>query len=270
MRQFKRVALLLLSVATMLVAATTATAATAPGYEEFSDCPDKTVDPTITGCATNTVTGGHLQLGTKDTPLTDPLKLTVGLDGNGEAVIGSFDGGHQRIPGGLVGITGLDWLVNLFPGNLLQVYAAAQLAGPDPVLNPAGDPTISLKVRLENPLLSSTCFIGSDTNPLVLNLTAGTTSPPPPNQPISGQPGTISLDPNLPGVVRSTGITFVDNAFAAPAAQNCDLLALNLVVTTLVNAQAGLPAAAGTNEAVQEAELGLVAIETVFPPNGIE
>ena len=270
MRQFTRFALLALSFAAFLVPATAATADVAPGYEEFSDCPDKTVDPTITGCATNVIDGGHLQLGTKDTPISDEIKLTVGLNSATQAVLGSFDGGRRRIPGGLVGITGLDWLTILFPGGLLEIYAEPELAGPNPVVNPAGNPTLSLKVGLDNPLLSNSCYIGSDVNPLVLHLRTGTTNPPPPNQPITGQPGTFSLDPNLPGVIRSTGITFVDNEFAAPAAQNCDLLALNLVVTALVNQQAGLPSPAGTNEAVQEADLALVPVTTIYPPSGIE
>lgn len=270
MRLLKRMALLALGAAALLVPALPASAATAPGYEEFSACPDKTVDPTITGCATNTITGGHLQLGTKNTPIVDPIKLTVGLNTASEPVIGGFDGGRQRIPGGLIGMTGLDWLVMLFPFDLLEIYAETELAGPTPVQNPTGDPTLSLKVRLDNPLLNNNCYIGSDSDPLVLNLTAGTTNPPPPNQPISGQPGTFSLDPNLPGVIRSTGIIFVDNAFRAPKARNCDLLALNLLITGLVNLQAGLPAAAGTNEAVQEAEAAIVPITTVYPPSGVE
>jgi hypothetical protein len=268
MQGFKRILALSVSVFAVLFSAAAADAAPAPGFGEFATCPDVTVDPTITACATNVISSGRLKLGTKDTPITDPIKLVAGINVNGDARVGSFDGGRQRIPGGLIGMTGLDWLRFIYPFNLLQIYAEAQLAGSNPVSNITGDPTLRLKVRLDNALLNNDCYIASDSNPIVLNLTTGTTSPPPPNQPITGQPGTFSMDPN--GIIRSTGIRFVDNAFATPAAQNCDLLALNLLVTALVNAQAGLPAPAGTNEAIQNASVAIAGVTSVYPPNGVD
>jgi hypothetical protein len=39
------------------------------------------------------------------------------------------------------------------------------------------------------PLLGSSCYVGSSARPLQLNLTAGATSPPAPNKPISGKRG---------------------------------------------------------------------------------
>jgi hypothetical protein len=268
MKQFMRVVALAATFAACLIAATAASAATAPGYEEFGDCPDRAADPAVGGCVITEVNSGHLKLGTKNTPIEDQIRLVLGLTNEGQSVPGSFDGGRQRIPGGLIGITGLDWLRFLFPFSALQIYAEAELAGP--VTNALDAPALPLKVRLDNVLLNNNCYIGSNGNPIQLNLTTGTTSPPPPNTPISGQPGTIGLDPVLPGVVRSTGIRYVDNAFAAPAATNCDLLALNLLVTALVNLQAGLPAAAGNNETVQNANVSIAPIELIYPPNGIE
>lgn len=268
MKQLKRAAMLTLGVAAFLVPAATASAALAPGFGEFADCPDKSVNSAVGGCVVTNVTGGHLQLGSKDTPIEDPLKLVIGLTGAGQSVPGSFDGGRQRIPGGLIGITGLDWLRFIYPLNLLQIYAEAELAGP--VTNPLGPIGLPLKVRLDNALLNNNCYIGSNASPIMLNLTTGTTSPPPPNVPITGQAGTLALDPTLPGVVRSTGIRFVDNAFSVPGATNCDLLGLNLLVTGLVNLQAGLPSAAGKNEAQQEANTAIAPVEAIYPPGGFE
>lgn len=76
-----------------------------------------------------------------------------------DAFVGSFDGGRQRVPGGLVGISGLDWLTFLFPFDLLKVYAEAELVGP--ITNPASGPIgMPLRVRLGNPLLNENCYIG--------------------------------------------------------------------------------------------------------------
>jgi hypothetical protein len=267
MKQFKRLAVLAVGLMALLVPATAATAATAPGYEQFSDCPDKAVDPAIVVCAITEVTSGHIQMGTKDTPITDPIEMVLGIKPNLQTVVGSFDGGRQRIPGGLVGLTGLDWLRFIYPLGVLQVYAEAELAGP--VTNPLGTVGLPLKVHLDNLLLSNNCYIGSDTNPISLNLRVGTTNPPPPNQPITGQAGTLSADPVLPGVFHSNGIKYVDNEFAAPAATNCDLLGVG-PVTALVNLQAGLPSPAGTNETIQNANITFTQITRVYPPSGIE
>ena len=256
MRYLKRSSLLAVAVAAFLVSATAATAATAPGYEEFDGCPSKTVNSDITLCMVTKVTGGHLQMGSKDAPIVDPLTLSQSVNPAGEVFVGSFDGGRQPVPGGLVGLTGLNWLVNLFPANLLKVYAETELAGTPG--NPQDPVPFPIKVKLESPLLSNSCYIGSNSNPIALRLTRNTTNPPPPNQPISGTGGTFFFDPNLPDVVRTLDARLVDNAFAAPRARGCTLLVPGLgLIDPLINLQSGLPSPAGTNEAV-------------YPPSGIE
>jgi hypothetical protein len=267
-KQFKLTVALAVCAAAVVVPATTATAATSPGYGAFTGCPDRADNSDIQGCAVISVSGGHLLMGTKDTPIEDPIKMVMSITSDQQTVIGSFDGGRQRIPGGLIGMTGLDWLRFIYPFGLLQIYAEPQLAGT--VTNPLDAIGLPLKVRLDNALLNSNCFIGSNSNPIDLHLTTATTNPQPPNQPITGQPGTLSVDPVLPGVIHSNDIIYVDNEFAAPAATNCDLLGLNLVVTALVNAQAGLPSAAGRNETVQETDLDFGVIQAIYQPNGIE
>lgn len=268
MKYLKLLAVMAVAIVAGLMATSSAGAATAPGYEEWADCPDKSVDPQINACVSVVVDGGHLKLGSKDTPIVDPIRLVGATKPIDTFIVGSFDGGNQPIPGGLVGITGLDWLIYLFPNEVLGLYAEAELAGTptSPVFDPL---TLPLKVRLKNVLLSNNCYIGSNSNPIALELTNGTTAPPPPNQPITGDPGITAPDPNLLGVLRITDTVLVDNSFAVPAAEGCSITFLGLI-NALVNLQAGLPAAAGTNTAVQEADAGLAAVQTVFPPNGIE
>lgn len=271
MRYLKLAAALTVAVFSMALASSSAMGATAPGYEEFQDCPDRAVDPAITACVNTVVSGGHLKLGSKDTPIVDPITLSGAIKPGGTGgvfIVGSFDGGRQPVPGGLIGITGLDWLIYLFPNEILGLYAEAELAGAP--TSPLAEPlNLPLKVKLNNVLLANGCYIGSNSNPINLVLTQGTTSPPPPNQPITGNPGTMAPDPSLPGVLRVSNLVLVDNAFSVPAAQGCSVTFLGLI-NALVNLQAGLPAPAGTNTAVQEADAAFAGVTTVFPPNGIE
>ena len=45
------------------------------------------------------------------------------------------------------------------------------------------------QIKLTNPFLGTTCYDGSNENPIQISYTTGTTSPPPPNEPITGKPG---------------------------------------------------------------------------------
>jgi hypothetical protein len=255
--------------ATALFVSSAMAATPAPGYEEFAGCPSRTVDANIRFCVNSTVSGGHLQLGSKDTPITDPITLRGATLLNGGFVVSQFDGGRQEVPGGLIGLTGLDALLGGLTGDALKVYARTELAG-NPT-NPVGEPVhLPIKVKLENPLLSNSCYIGSDSDPISLVLTRGTTAPPPPNQPITGSAGTNVSDTAHPGVIRALGLVLVDNSFAAPAAHGCrlNLGLLPLGIDALVNVQSGLPSPAGMNEAVQQADGATVSVRTVYPPTG--
>jgi hypothetical protein len=105
---------------------------------------------------------------------------------------------------------------------------------------------------LENPFLGSGCYIGSAATPVTLKLTVGTTSPPPPNQPITGSAGDITS--NADGsVTYAVGNKLVDNAFAVPAASNCGATLVDkLLITAAVNLKEGLPSPAGKNTAIMQ------------------
>jgi hypothetical protein len=146
------------------------------------------------------------------------------------------------------------------PVGPAQAYLSQAL-----VLPPAGeDPTVlhlPIRVHLQNPFLGNNCYIGSAANPIVLNVQAGTTSPPPPNKPITG----VLADFNVVGptnadgtgfIIQANNSTLVDNAFAAPAASGCGNTLLNIpiitplfqgLITAAVNLKEGLPSAAGKN-----------------------
>jgi hypothetical protein len=261
------------AIAAMALVVAVAQATTpATGYEEFAGCPSHAENALVKTCVTSEVTGGHFQMGSKDVPITEPITLSGGVTTTGGFVFNSQGGltpAKQTVPGGLVGLTGLEWLTTFLTGDALKVYAVTELAGtPENPVNPTFK--LPIKVHLVNPVLGNNCYVGSSEEPIALVLTRGTTEPPPPNEPISGQKPTQELDPTLKGVVRLHEAVLVDNSFAAPAAKGCQLNLglIHIGIDSLVNATSGLPSAAGTNETIQEGEAALVSSKFVYPPSG--
>jgi hypothetical protein len=226
-----------------------------PGFEQFRGCP-RPEEKVMVFCIRSDVTGGHLQFGTKNVPIEKPLKLTGGTNGEFGEFTANSEGGlskvPQKVPGGVLGLTGLTWLLEFFGSEALTLYGTTELAG-IPSNFTFGTVTLPIKVHLTTPsgVLGNNCYIGSNTNPIVLNNTTGTTNPPPPNKPITGKEGEIEATETI--VTFKNG-TYVDNAFAVPGASGCTLTLFGFIPISLnsfVNSQSGLPAPAGTNEAVQ-------------------
>jgi hypothetical protein len=234
----------------------------APGYERFAGCPSTEEDPNVLVCSRSVVKSGHFQMGSKTVPISKPITLTGGIDSSNNIVFNSKGGLEpvkQEVPGGLVGLTGLDWLVNFLTANQLKLYAVTELAGTPRIEEGLELP---IKVHLVNPALGNKCYVGSDSNPIDLHLTTGTTNPPPPNEPISGHQFE-SFEEDALGVLHLNDNLFVDNAFAAPGANGCTLTVAGLStlnIDGLVNLQSGLPSPAGTNETQQ-----VIDLETVYP-----
>lgn len=259
------IGLLVAIAATMVALLAPAAQATepAPGYEQFAGCPSPEENPAVEICTRSVVNSGHFQMGSKTVPITDPIELSGGLTSDLKLVFNSKGGlspAQQQVPGGVIGITGLDWLVNFLDVDALQLFAVTELAG-TPQIKTDGL-RLPIKVRLVNPVLGKNCYVGSSANPIVLELTTGTTNPPPPNEPITGKEVEETVDEEKFIIHGSNGV-FVDNAFSAPAASGCKLTLLGFLPVSLdglVNSQAGLPAAAGTNETVQNFD-----VEISFP-----
>lgn len=242
---------------------------TAEGFEQFSGCPTPE-EKSLIFCITSEVTGGHLQTGSKTVPIENPLTLSGGTNIEFEEFTAGPEGGlsetKQKVPGGVIGLTGLTWLLEFFGSDALTLYAVTELAGP-PTGFSIGSVTLPIKVHLINTagILGNNCYIGSDEEPIVLHLTTGTTSPPPPNEPITGQFPEIS---ESEGIAYLKNGTYVDNSFAAPGANGCVLKLFGFIPISLngfVNEQSGLPSPAGTNESVQDFNIEISAQETVYP-----
>ena len=263
--------------ALMLVPASSASAALEGEFARFKQCP--LANTAVEFCVYAESTSGTFTIGKKAVPLKNPTVLKGGLD---PAENGNFFGPNtfiaptdgqtlsktpQPVPGGLLGVTAPTWwpqlLRDLFNETINNgftgVTATVELVGPASNVNLniintlTGSGTalgLPVKVKLSNPFLGSNCYIGSNSNPVKINFTTGTTSPPPPNTPISGSPGEIEgIEEGT--IIRLKNNKLVDNSFSAPGASGCGGL-FSFLVDPFVDSIIGTPSAAGTNTAILE------------------
>jgi hypothetical protein len=225
----------------LMIAAGAAQAA----FPNYSGCAARGISPEEGLCIDIQNRSGNLRIKEFNVPLHESLEIHGILFPNGTqtptfvapAGTNGFFARPEPVPGGLLGI---EWL----PGN--SVLAITELAGPPSAIRinlGRASIQVPIKVRLVNLLLGMDCHIGTNSNPVPLNLIVETTSPPPPNTPISGSRGTLSALPT--GGFLAIGNVNVENSFAVPAATECGL-GLGLI-NSLVNLKLGLPSAAGNN-----------------------
>jgi hypothetical protein len=245
-------------------------------FARFKQCPRFT--PGVNFCIFGEIKSGEVTVGNSTVPIKNAITLQGGSDRNEEAepvtetFVGAINGDTlsktpQPVPGGLASLVNCNEISNLllkascklvFENGLTGVNAITELARPassigistDNLTNIEGVAlSLPVKVRLENPLLGGECYIGSSANPVTFDLTDGTTSPPPPNEPIKGKLGNLEFIDEFT-IAEITENTLVDNAFSAPSVTGCGGL-LSFALDPIINAKLGLPSAAGHNTAIQ-------------------
>jgi hypothetical protein len=120
--------------------------------------------------------------------------------------------------------------------------------------------SLPLKLHLHGPngFLGKHCYLGSQAAPIQLQLTDGTTSPPPPFSSISGKIGTPTE--SKAEVVTISENTLVENAFALPTVEGCGAEAAGVAqIDASLNSRLGLPSAPGTSSALLEGTLAAAA-----------
>lgn len=273
----------------MLIPASSASAALEGEYARFKTCPYANL--AVDACVYAESTNGTFTMGAKTVPLKNPVILKGGTEFLSEeaGILGPMnfvaptDGQvlsktAQPVPGGLTGIVAPSWwpsiLRDLFNETINNgftgVTATVELAGSASAvkLNVANTVTGSgtalsmpVKVKLSNPFLGNSCYIGSNSNPIQLNLITGTTSPPLPNKPITGSPGELSAIESAILVDKNNRL--VDNSFAAPGANGCGGFLFSWAVDPFVNSIVGVPSPAGTNTAILEGSTYLGVAEII-------
>jgi hypothetical protein len=253
----------------------TASAELTGAFKRFAFCPWKTA--TVERCAFSETTGGEVTLGSKKVPIVNPVVLQGGytepIEEGPEAGYSKFFGATngitlskspQPVPGGLLGLvppasspplvkavlklalenglTGVNSTLELArPASEIKINENHLAEGQGVAL------VLPLKAHLENPTLGSSCYVGSAENPIIWELRTDTTSPPPPNEPITGNAGTINFIEKAQ-IIEIEGTVLVDNSWSAPAAEGCGGL-LSVLINPIINSIAGLPAAPGHNSA---------------------
>ncbi|MGF1430220.1 hypothetical protein [Kitasatospora sp. LaBMicrA B282] len=244
--------------------------ATAPGgpYTGMGNCPlgaPALTDPTDlqVGCVLSVTNSGSFTIGSTTVPLTSPITLQFGVYWDKSAPKVTFPDGSSANQYATVAPSGADLLdaqpaqitipgiVNILPG-ITSIFAQVELAGPVTKFTPlaAGEsyPVFQLpvKLHLSNLFFGDDCYLGSDSSPILLRPTTGTTAPPAPAKPMTGNPGHIAITPDPHGhralVASFTGATLVDNTFSVPGASGCGL---GGILDPIIDWTMGLPAGAG-------------------------
>lgn len=242
-------------------------------FTKFENCDWK--NPEVFKCIYAVTTGGTVVMGSKKVPIVNPVTLQGGYSGPNASNISKFYGATkgdtlekagQPLPGGLAGLVNCPEISNFILRALCKATFENGFTGVNTVLELAKPPSaieisefnlahregvalkLPIKVHLENPLLGSNCYVGSEGSPIIWNLTTGKTAPPPPNTSIEGKVGEASF--------REEGLIYhlekselVDNAWAAPSTTGCGGI-FSFILDPIVSLASGLPAAAGKNSAV--------------------
>ncbi|HEX5853158.1 MAG TPA: hypothetical protein VFY36_08695 [Solirubrobacteraceae bacterium] len=256
-----------------MTVATPALATPEGEFAVFAHCPLGNTE--LSGCISANTESGEFVAGNQAVPVTNPIPLQGGFienEATGELAFVGAEGAEtlvktpQPVPGGLAGLINCKEISNFllriaceltFENGLTGVKATTELAAPASSigLNEANllfeegvALSLPVKVRLENPFLGSSCYLGSNASPIVLELTTGTTAPEGPNEPIKGKLGTIHV---LGGgqILQIVENSLVNNSFAAPGVKGCGGIFSSLL-DPLINAKLGLPAGNGHNTAI--------------------
>jgi hypothetical protein len=285
----------MLSLAMLAAALATLTLATGasarPGiWAKFNSCPSN--DQSTFKCINLVPRSGKVVFSKKTVAMVNPVTLQGGVTEPAERgeefvsrLIAPINGAEalsktpQPVPGGVAGLINCKEMRNsilrlgceVLETGLTAVNSTLELA------KPAGEVEISetnlgseegialempVKIHLENPLLGDSCYVGSNSAPIIWKLTTGATKPPAGTAPIHGKGGNLKLfEKSQIGEV--TGTKLVDNTWAAPGAHGCGGPIVEWLINPIINSQVGLPSAAGKNVVILNSQTFLALPEAV-------
>jgi hypothetical protein len=239
-------------------------------FAQFAECPLNNAN--VTECIYSLTNGGSFTVGKKTVPLTNPTTLQGGAyenEAGGVTFVGAENGDTlsktpQPVPGGLVGVTApkwwpkfvQDWFNNLISEGFTGVNATVELAAPASSIqlstqNFVNQEGIALglpvKVHLENLILGNNCYLGSNSKPVQIDFTTGSSGS------LEGSFGEINFNEAFTLVTISGG-KLVNGTFEAPGVSGCGGI-FSIFVDPLVDTVLGTPSASGKNTAVLEGKL---------------
>ncbi|HTA97302.1 MAG TPA: hypothetical protein VK730_06620 [Solirubrobacteraceae bacterium] len=243
-------------------------------FENFGECPQKTAGVNL--CVYATTTSGEFAIKKTTVPILKPIVLQGGIDLNESTGTETFvlaatpantlSKTPQTVPGGLFKIIapkGWPEILQIIFNEIVNKGITGATATTELVGTPSISRTALLtktgnalvlpsRVHLENTFLGPSCYVGSKAHPVNVELTTGTTAPPLPNKPITGNVGELEFPAEGLLVVKKN--TLVNNTFAAPEAEGCGSQILFGIFTGIiddaVNSELELPSVSGNNTAI--------------------
>ncbi len=157
----------------------------------------------------------------------------------------------QSVPGGLLGVTPpswwpesfRDWFDEQMDDGATDVKATLELAAPatsialstQNLINQEGTALgLPVKIKLDNPLLGSNCYLGSDTKPIQIDFTTGKSDA------VKGSPGVVNFNKELTRVIIDDG-RLANGTFDAPSVEGCGGLYSSFIDPLVNTALACLP-----------------------------
>ncbi len=253
-------------------------------FTRFAQCPYKNTE--VRKCIYSVTSSGEVVLGSKKVPIEKAVTLQGAYGPAGEDEFSKFyaatngitlSKAPQNVPGGLLGIipeASQPALVKalikfFFENSLTGVNSTLELAKPASAIRVsenhlAGEYETAIelpvKVHLENPFLGKSCFVGSESSPIIWKLSTGEVVPPAPNKTIFGSGGEAEfLEEGR--ILQLKNNKLVDNAWSAPKAAGCGGI-LSFLVTPIIAAQLGTTTA-GHNTAILTGTASVAAAVTV-------
>jgi hypothetical protein len=241
-------------------------------YAPFADCPLS--NPATDVCFFAQTESGELMIGRKAIPISKTMTLQGGVhqdeaSGRQEFIAAedgdTFSRTPQVVPGGRFEIAAPKSL----PGYVREIFdefidreatdltATTEFASPasavgintqDLIEAKGNGLSLPVKVKLSSPLLGEGCYIGSNADPIVIPLTTGVIGPSSRHRPLEGKPGHAHFKDEY-NLVTITDDSLVNDSFPSPRASGCGGM-LSFLVAPAINAELGLPVAAGANEAI--------------------
>jgi hypothetical protein len=266
-------------------------------YSVFEQCP--TTYPGVHFCLYGTTTSGEFAIGSTKVPINKTIVIQGGAlptepsEASGTFYLIPAKNGESlsktelNVPGGLldlinceeikgnglVEVLARDTCKAIFENKETGVTATTELVATatNPAILSLSDLfaengtalTLPVRIHLKNPLLGNSCYIGSESHPIQLHLTTGTTSPPGPNKPIKGLVGEEGEE-GEGGILTLLQVSLVDNAFSVPTTEGCgEFLFVKGFLDGLVNGKLGLESKAGNNTAILSGEQKISTVKQV-------
>lgn len=263
---------LALAVPTIVVGLATPVGAAVPTPAIFSECPVHAfvaAHSPVNACVVGATNEGEFKIGKLYITFHGPGKLQGAFDDNlatpnwADALDGqSFSAPPQLLPEPVLALLGNPSGVTA-PSDS-EVTAVASQAGPITFSLSADGGlgatlVLPIKFHMENPLLGSRCFIGTDSSPVVLTLTTGTSGT------LTGNLGSLSVYDHG-NILQTNGSEVVDGQFRVPGASGCGS---GDVWDSAIDASSALPSGPGHNAVTLYGGFDLATTKFVAHKSGV-